>query len=140
MKWILAIICLNLAIWLVMAKTEAGEHVFAGASYVERGPHGGVEDVEAWEKRFNASSVAEGWSAKVFNIPILGDLFSGFGMIWDAIRFAVDGFPALVQWFGDLHAEASWAFSLVAHILRAITSIMAATLLWELITGRQILD
>ena len=93
---LLGIFVINLAFGLVMAIGVAGtENV---------GPVDPSIDPEEYEEHFNATQTAESWSQNPFSgIPVVGDIFAGFNLMYQNIGYLIDGFPILLSYVKDAY-------------------------------------
>jgi hypothetical protein len=112
-----------------------------GTGYVATGPAVNATDYEA---HFNGTAIAKGWSGTPFSgIPIIGDIFSGLGFLWQNIQYIVDGLPMFLNWIKDTYitdATAKLAFDVIAGAIRAIYALLIAIFAIEFISGRYMSD
>lgn len=103
----------------------------------------GVNATE-YEGHFNATEVAEGWSATPFSgIPIIGDIFGGFNFLFTTVGYLIDGFPVFLTWIKDSYITdyaAQVAFDIIANVLRAIYALLMTIFIIEFISGRILSD
>lgn len=127
---------LNLVVGLCIALSVPG------TSYVSASSSGA--NATEYEQHFNATEIAEGWSATPFSgIPLIGDIFAGFNFFWQVIGYLIDGFPTLLVWIGDSligSYEGQVAFTIIANVLRAAQALLIVTFLIEFISGRVFTD
>lgn len=93
-----------------------------------------------YEAYYNATQIAKNWKATPFSgIPVIGDIFGGFGFLWQTLGYMLDGFPTLITWIGDsfiTNPEGQTAFWILANMLRAIQAILITMFIIEFISGR----
>ena len=134
MKILLFMVIINLTIGMVVALALPGTAFF---SPIEAGGN-----TTQYEEKFNSTKTAESWSATPFSgVPIIGDVFSGFYLIFTNWQFLIDGFPYLLTWISDSYITnnaSETAFDVIANVLRAVYAILMATFLYYIITGRDI--
>ena len=103
----------------------------------------GVNATE-YEGHFNATEVAQSWSATPFSgIPIIGDIFGGFNFLITTLGYLIDGFPVLLTWIKDSYitdVTAQIAFDIIANVLRAVYALLATIFIIEFISGRIFTD
>lgn len=101
-------------------------------------------DASDYESHFNATDIAESWSATPFSgVPIVGDIFGGFNFLWQMIGYLIDGFPTLLNWICDSYITSTagqTAFWVIANVLRAIEAVLVCTFIIEFISGRVFSD
>jgi hypothetical protein len=135
MQIILFIICLNVATTLV---TQLG---IAGTAYVN--PTNTTGPSEDYASRFNASDVAVHWTPTTYGIPVIGDIFGGFYLFFNTVKFVIAGFPLMLVWIGDTYivdAAGKTAYNfLIAAILVPFYVLMAIWVI-EFISGRYMND
>jgi hypothetical protein len=96
-----------------------------------------------YEERFNATQIGEQWQPNNYGIPIIGDIFGGFFLFLNIVKFIIAGFPLMLTWIGDTYITdyaARLAFNAIAVILIALTGFSLSTLLIEFISGRYMND
>jgi len=128
-------VCLNLATGLVI------ELSLAGTEYVS--PTMPTNSSE-YQSHFNATETAEGWQATPYSgIPVIGDIFSAFQLMWRGIQYLIAGFPLFLNWLGDcfiIDASARVAYNVVVATLVAIQAILATLFVIEFISGRTLTE
>ena len=133
---LLGLFVINISIGIVIGLA------LPGTGYVSSGS--GVVNATVYEQHFNASSIASGWGGTPFSgIPIIGDIFSGLGFLWQNIQYIVDGLPMFLNWVRDSYITdpgAILAFNIIAGALRAIYAFMFAIFVIEFISGRLVSD
>ena len=133
---LLGLFLINLSIGLVMGLA------LPGTAYVAS-PTTGTNATE-YEQHFNSSQIATSWSATPFSgIPIIGDIFAGFGYIYQNIQYLIDGLPKLLDYINTSYitdANGQTAFLVVANALRAIYALLITVFLIEFISGRILTD
>jgi len=133
---LLGLFILNLSIGVVMALA------LPGTAYVAN-PTNGVNAGE-YEAHFNSSQIATTWSATPFSgIPIIGDIFAGFGYIYQNIQYLIDGLPKMLLYIEDSYITDSagrLAFEVIANAIRAIYALLITIFLIEFISGRYMSD
>ena len=140
MKWqgefILFIICLNLATGLTM------ELALPGTSQVSTigSPLG--SNATDYPEQFNATEVAEGWDfPPTIGLPVVGDIWSGFGFLTRMISYVLVGFPLFLTWLGDsflVGAETVAAWNILKTVILALFSVVMVTFFIWFISGRDI--
>lgn len=114
----------------------------AGTEYVS--PAQTPTNSTEYEQHFNATEIAEGWSATPFSgIPLIGDIFAGFNFLWQIIGYLVDGLPTLIVYLGEsfiTDVEGLTVFYLIADCIRAVEAALIALFLIEFISGRVFTD
>ena len=134
-KILLFFICLNLATGMVI------ELSLAGTEYVQATTPSNASD---YESHFNASDVAKGWGASPYSgIPIIGDIFSAFQMLWRIFEYVIAGFPLFLIWVGDsfiIDASARLAFNIISGVLVAMQAVLTTVFFLEFIWGREMTD
>jgi len=132
---LLFMVCLNLATGLIM---ELG---LPGTEYVQGTK---PSDASDYEEHFNATETAEAWRATPYSgIPIIGDVFSAFQIMWRSIQYLVVGFPLFLYWVGDnfiIDASARASFNVIVVTLVAIEGILITFFIIEFVSGRIIAD
>ena len=113
-----------------------------GTAYVS-GMNPGTNATE-YEGHFNATETAESWSSTPFSgIPLIGDIFAGFNLLWQNIHYLVDGFPLLLTYISDSYItsyEGQVAFMVIANVLRAVYALLITFFIIEFISGRVFTD
>ena len=108
-----------------------------GTGYVANGP---PVNATEYEQHFNGTAIAKGWSGTPFSgIPIIGDIFSGLGFLWQNVQYIVDGLPMFLNWIKNSYitdTSAQLAFDVIANAIRAIYALLIAMLAIEFISGR----
>ena len=132
---LLGLFVINLSIGVVIGLQ------LPGTGYVASGS---VVNASAYESHFNASAIASGWGGTPFSgIPIIGDIFSGLGFLWQNIQYIVDGLPMFLNWIKDSYItdpSAALAFDIIAGAIRAIYAFLFAIFVIEFISGRFMSD
>jgi len=133
---LLFLFILNLVVGLVVVLNVPGS-VYANPASA------GVNATE-YEGHFNATDVAESWSATPFSgIPVIGDIFGGFNFMFTAIGYLIDGFPVLLTWIKDSYITdyaAQVTFDVIANVLRAVYALLTTIFIIEFISGRVFSD
>jgi hypothetical protein len=128
---LIGIFIINLTVGVVMGLA------LPGTGYVANGPPVNATD---YEQHFNGTAIAKGWSGTPFSgIPIIGDIFSGLGFLWQNVQYIVDGLPMFLNWIKNSYitdASAQLAFDVIANAIRAIYAFLIAMLAIEFISGR----
>jgi hypothetical protein len=97
-----------------------------------------------YEDHFNSTAIAKGWGSTPFSgIPVIGDIFAGFGFLWQNIQYLVDGLPMFLNWIKTSYIvdpTAQLAFDVIANAIRALYALLIAIFLIEFISGRIITD
>lgn len=122
----------NLAVGVVMGLS------LPGTAYVAGGYTGG--NATDYETHFNGTDIAQGWKATPFSgIPVIGDIFAGFGFIYQNIQYLIDGLPKLLDYISETYiidSDGQTAFMVIANALRAIYAFLITVFLIEFISGR----
>jgi hypothetical protein len=92
-----------------------------------------------YEQNFNGTSNVDSWQP-VGGYGFAGDIYSGLNMFWTVFRFLIDGLGMALEWIGSFIPAANTAFTIVAWIIRILCGATFATLVFEIITGRQLLE
>ena len=140
MKWqsefILFILCLNLATGLTMELQLPG----AGKATPVPSPMG--SNATAYPEQFNATEMAKGWTfPPTIGIPVIGDIWSGFGFLTRLITYVLVGFPLFLTWLGDsflVGGEALAAWNIIKTVILALFSVVMATFFIWFISGRDV--
>jgi hypothetical protein len=134
---LLFIFVLNLAVGLVIVLQ------FPGTAYVSATAPDSVNGTD-YESHFNATEIAEGWSATPFSgIPVIGDIFGGFNFLWQTFGYLIDGFPTLLTWIGDsflADSAGQTAFFIIANVIRGVQALLVTLFIIEFISGRVFTD
>lgn len=129
---LLFLFCVNLAFGIVIQLNAPGT-VYIKAEYEGISP-------EEYEAHFNSTDIATSWSGTPFSgIPMIGDIFGGFNFLWQNIKYLVDGFPALLNYFDATFitsSEGHAAFFIITNSLRAVYALLISVFLIEFISGR----
>lgn len=113
-----------------------GTVILPGGDYAQ--PLNSTGTLDEYEDNFNASGLVDTWEP-VGGYGFAGDIFTGLNMFWTVFRFLIDGLGMTLEWVGSFVPVASTAFNIIAWVIRILTSCMVATLVIEVITGRQFL-
>ena len=128
---------LNLAVGIVIVLQ------MPGTAYANPAYQGNINGTE-YEQHFNATEVAEGWSATPFSgIPIIGDIFGGFSFLFQTIGYLIDGFPTLLTWISDsfiADAAGQLAFGVLSNAIRGVEALLITLFIIEFISGRVFTD
>lgn len=134
---LLFIFILNIAVGVVIVLQ------FPGTAYASPTYTSTVNGTE-YEEHFNATEIAEGWSATPFSgIPIVGDIFGGFNFLWQTLGYLIDGFPTLLTWISNsfiADAAGQTAFWIVANAIRGVEALLITLFIIEFISGRVFTD
>ena len=132
---LMGIFVINLAVGVVMGLA------LPGTGYVAAGP---AVNATEYEEHFNGTAIATGWTSTPFSgIPIIGDIFSGLGFLWQNIQYIVDGLPMFLNWIKDSYitdTAAKTAFDVITGVIRAIYALLIAIFAIEFISGRYMSD
>jgi hypothetical protein len=134
LQWelLLFLFCINLGIGIIIQLNAPGT-LYVRAAYEGVTP-------EEYEAHFNSTEIATSWSGTPFSgIPMIGDIFAGFNFMWQNIKYLVDGFPALLNYFDSTFittADGHTAFFIVTNALRAVYALLISVFLIEFISGR----
>jgi hypothetical protein len=74
---------------------------------------------------------------------VIGDIFYGFGVLWQNIQYLVDGLPSLLTFISDMYITDSSglaAFAVISGALRAIYALLITIFVIEFISGRYLSD
>ncbi len=134
---ILWFLLFNIVAFVVLNATTNGEYLFPGVDQMH--PINATGNVTEYEDQFNGTQLVEGWQP-AGNYGFAGDLFSGLNMFWNMFRFIIDGVGMTIEWVATFIPAASTALTWVAYIIRGIMAAIAASMVIEFITGRQLLD
>ena len=133
---LLYLFIINLVVGLVIVLAVPGA-VYANPAALD------VNAID-YEQHFNATDVAESWSATPFSgIPVIGDIFGGFNFLWQNIGYLIDGFPVLLTYISDSYItdpSGQIAFAIIANVLRAVYALLITLFLIEFISGRIFTD
>ncbi|MGD2090783.1 MAG: hypothetical protein PVH61_31715 [Candidatus Aminicenantes bacterium] len=129
-------LCINVIAFGVVYVQSQGTVLVPGGTYSQGLNSTGT--LEEYESNFNASGLVDTWEP-VGGYGFAGDIFSGLNMFWNVFRFLIDGLGMTLEWVGSFIPVANVAFTAIAWILRILTGAMVATLVIEMITGRQFL-
>jgi hypothetical protein len=145
MEILLFMVCLNLAVTVIFTLGNAG--AIPGIIYIYQ--TNTVLTGQQLEQTFNGTSVANNWAggqtaANPFNIygtlNVLGMVTTFFG----TIRLLIDGFPALLDWFGTTFLASSpdgmAAWRVITWALRGLEGLMIFLFAVEFISGRNTTD
>lgn len=137
--FLLVVLVLNLTIILCLSlETTDGEPLIPGVKYAR--PVNATGDFDDYSEQYNSTEIMEEWQATPFEgVFILGDLFSQTNQFQKIFGFLIDGVPSLLTWIGSFIPTAQIIFTPIANIIRIITAVMFATLILELIGGRELL-
>lgn len=127
---LLFIVCLNLATGMAIALA------LPGTGYVQASSPSNASE---YEEHFNATDLADRWGSDRLGIPVIGDIFSGFFLLFQNIQYLLDGFPMFLTWISDTYiidATARTSFAIIANVLRAVYAILMSILVIEFISGR----
>jgi hypothetical protein len=132
---LLGLFIINLTVGVVMGLA------LPGTAYVANGPYNNATD---YEQHFNGTAIAKGWTATPFSgIPVIGDIFSGLGFLWQNVQYIVDGLPIFLNWIKTSYitdSSAQLAFDIIAGAIRAIYALLIAIFAIEFISGRYMSD
>lgn len=129
----LFMICLNLATGMAM---ELGNLGAVPLGDVQATNPGNSSD---YESHFNATEVAKKWTWTDYGVPILGDIFSAFDIVFRTIEYVIAGFPLFLMWIGEtfiVDATALLAYNIVVGTLSALFYILMFFYAIEFISGR----
>ena len=113
----------------------------------------GTSQVSVWQSplgsnatdypsQFNATEMAEGWTfPPTIGIPVVGDIWSGFGFLTRLITYVLVGFPLFLTWLGDsfiVGGEALAAWNIIKTVILALFSVVMVTFFIWFISGRDI--
>jgi len=133
---LLGLFIVNLAVGVVMGLS------LPGTAYVAGGPSG--VNATDYEAHFNGTDIASSWDATPFSgIPVIGDIFAGFGFIYQNIQYLIDGLPKLLDYISETYipsGEGQTAFAVIAGALRAVYAFLVTIFLIEFISGRNFSD
>jgi hypothetical protein len=132
---LLGLFIINLSVGVVIGIAAPG------TAYVANGPS--VNATE-YEQHFNGTAIAKGWTGTPFSgIPVIGDIFSGLGFLWQNIQYIVDGLPMFLNWIKTSYISdpnGQLAFDVIANAIRAVYALLIAIFAIEFISGRYISD
>lgn len=129
------LICLNLVSTLVYTINIPGSST---AALTQVGTQANATEVE---ENFNATTLLDKWTATPFSgIPVFGDIFSGVYLMFNAVSWAIAGFPLLLQGYVNLIPDSGTRTVLTAidAVLIAVCSFVVFMWLGQLISGRRI--
>ena len=129
-------LCINVVAFAVLYINTQGSIIVPGLDYAY--PLNSTGSLSEYESNFNGSSLVDTWEP-VGGYGFAGDIFTGLNMFWTVFRFLIDGLGMALEWVGSFIPVASTAFTVIAWILRILAAVMVATLVIEMITGRQFL-
>jgi hypothetical protein len=130
-------LCINVVAFGVLYTQTGGDYLIPGLGYSH--PLNSTGTLDEYESNFNGTSMVDTWNP-VGGYGFAGDIFSGLNMFWTTFRFLIDGLGMTLEWVGSFVPAASTAFTIIAWIIRILTGCMIATLVIEVITGRQFLE
>jgi hypothetical protein len=132
---LLGLFIINLSVGVVIGIAAPG------TGYVASGP---AVNATEYEQHFNGTALANGWTGTPFSgIPVIGDIFSGLGFLWQNIQYIVDGLPMFLNWIKDSYItdpDGQLAFDVISNAIRAVYALLIAIFVIEFISGRYISD
>jgi len=132
---LLGLFVINLCVGVVMGLA------LPGTGYVANGP---AINATEYEQHFNGTGIVSSWTSTPFSgIPVIGDIFSGLGFLWQNIQYIVDGLPMFLNWIKTSYItdpNGQLAFDIIGNAIRAIYALLISILAIEFISGRFLSD
>jgi len=99
---------------------------------------------EDYEEAFNSTKFMENQQPNIIaDFPFLGNIYGTILMLWNAVTFVVNGFPALLDQLGGfipIAGSSRVAYTAICWALRGLFGLVIFGWVFQLITGRQMED
>jgi len=142
-KILLFLVSINVVAYMVLNAQTGGTYIFPGVQY--SAPMNGTGSMSDLEQNFNGTNVlggingTGGWQPSG-NYGWAGDIFSGLNMFWNTFRFLIDGLGMTIDWVGSMIPAGQIMFNFIAWIFRILGGVIFVTLVYEMITGRNLME